>query len=217
MSELLLFMLIADLRDYSDNDLHEVLELLLGFPLPEPDARVDELREAILDQLQAGQLDRDVIATWPEEFEDLLPAQMSGYLESKEDFWQLWEETPEDAEDQENDRLAALRFCLDLLDEGSDWKHRAQAARRLGALEEELFVLRDAYTSRPISLEECSPASVVAHRQLLEGFEIWQRALRSTHSGQLDEAFDHGLQASRLLRAVASWSHQGRLKTARSL
>ncbi len=208
MSELLLFLLVSDLRDYSDNDLYELLEILLGFPLPEPDALVEELREAVLDQLEADALDRETMAAWPEEFEQLLPPPMSGYAESKQSFEQLLEETPEDGEDEENDRLAALRLCLDLLDEGSDWKQRAQAARRLGALEEQLCGLRDDYMSRPVILEECSPASVVAHRQLLEGFETWQRAFRSTHEGQLDAAFDHGLQASRRMRAVSDWSRR---------
>lgn len=206
MHELLLFLLVSDLRDYSDNDLYELLEILLGFPLLEPDEAVEELREAVLDQLEAEALDREVIAAWPEEFAELLPEQMSGYADSKQSFEQLLEETPDEGEDEENDRLAALRLCLDLLEEGSDWKQRSQAARRLGALEEELCGLRDAYLSRPVVLEECSPASVVAHRQLLEGFESWQRAFRSTHEGQLDQAFDYGLEASRRMRAVVEWS-----------
>ena len=208
ISQLLLYLLISDLRDFSDNDLHEALELLLGCPVESLSPALEELREAILDQLRGDHLDRAVIASWPEDYCELLPEQMMGYLETKDDFCQLFEETPAEAEEEENDRMSRFRLCLDLLDEGSDWKQRSLAARTLGALEEELFQLRDGAVSPALTMAECTPTSVVSHRHLLEGFEMWQQAFRLTHSGQLDEASEEASEACRLFRAVQIWTQK---------
>lgn len=201
IGHLLLYLLVNDLRDFSDSDLYDVLEVLLGLP-----GDCEDLREAVLDQLEEGVLDRQVIAAWPEEFCHLLPAQMAGYTEALESFRQLLEATPDPGDGEEGHRLARFRLCLDMLDEDSDWKQRSLAARGLGVLEEELFALRDDYVRQPVVLQECSAASVVAHQQLLQGFEIWQQAIRLTHEAQLDEAYDRALDACRLFRAVEVWS-----------
>lgn len=203
---LLLYLLVSDVRDYSDNELYELLELMLSLPENPDSADLAELKEDILDQLEEGQLDRPYIATWPEAYWQLLPESMHDYPKAAQQFSELLKATPEETEENESDRLARFQTCLDMLDEGSDWKARSSAARGLGLLEEELFELRDQYMSQPFQIEQCSPTSVVAHRQLLEGFESWQRAFGLTHQGDLDGAFAQALFACKIFRAVESWS-----------
>lgn len=203
IGELLLYLMVTDLREVGDEELRDYLEVMLGLLAETDDS--PELRERTLDQLEAGAPDREAIAAWPDEYLELLPTTMAGYDEALERFDQLLEEVFE-GEQEATDRLARFRHCLELLQGTDEWQPRAEAARGIGALEEELFQCRDDYVAIPISLDQCSPASVVAHRYLLEGFETWQDAFRLAHSGELDEALDTAIEGTCVFRAVEQWS-----------
>ena len=208
-SEMLLYLMVTDLREFTDDELRDYLELLLGQPDTEPAEALHELRELILDQLEADTLDREKIADWPEEFaEQLLPESMQGYPLAVDRFEELVEGALErlDGEEEEVARLLRFHSCLELLHASTAWRDRSEAARGLATLEEEVLAFRDAYLTAPVKMEECSPASVVAHRQLLEAFEVWQEAFRLVHQGKLEDALDAAGEATGLFIAVESWA-----------
>lgn len=192
--EMLLYLMVADLREFTDE---------------EPVQALHELRERILDQLEVEVPDREAVADWPEEFaEELLPPTMQGYPLALERFDELVDESLEklDSEEEEVARLLRFHSCLELLHGSTAWQDRSEAARGLATLEEEVLALRDTYLQIPMKIEECSPASVVAHRQLLEAFEVWQEAFRLVHQGELEEALDAAGEATGIFLAVESWA-----------
>lgn len=201
VGEVLLYLMVTDLRELGDDDIREVLELLVGC--------TDELlpvQEEALEQLQAEALDRDLIQELPDEYAESLPERMEGYEEALQEFDEVLEEALEDESLEDNDRVERFRACLELLDEESDWQQRSEAARGVGTLEEELFLLRSDYLSQPLRLEDCCPDSVIAHRMLLEGFECWQEAIRLMHQGELEEALETAVEACGLFLAVERWA-----------
>lgn len=208
IGELLLHLMVRDLREFSDQEIRDYLELVAGLPPDEERPRQSELQEQALDQLEANVPDRETVATWPETFEELLPPAMQGYGSAVDEFEQLLERLFDEEDLEETERVERFRACLELLDEPGDWQERSEAARGMGTLEEELFQARDDYLKRPVALNECSPASVVAHQQLLDGFEIWQGAFRQAHGNELDEALESAVEGTYIFRAVECWSRK---------
>lgn len=203
IGELLLYLMVTDLRELGDEDLRDFLELVVGYP---PAPELEELQERALDQLEADVPARDELAAWPDEYPELLPPAMSGYPEAVEQFDAVLESVYEEEDVEDCERVVRFRTCLELLLDDSAWQQRAEAARGLGTLEEEMFQFRNGYAGRPMTLEECTPASVVAHRSLLEGFEVWQEAFRLAHRDDLEEALQVAVEGTCILRAVERWS-----------
>ena len=202
IGELLLYLLVTDLRGLSDDDIREFLYLLVGCTK----APLHELQEEAVLQLQADTVDRDRIAEFPYEHPDLLPESMDGFEEALERFESLLEEALADDEVEDNGRVERFRVCLEMLADDSDWQQRSEAARGVGTLEEELFCYRDGYLAEPLRVEECSARSVVAHNNLLEAFDAWQDAFRRAHRGELDEALESAVEATGLFVAVERWA-----------
>ena len=202
IGELLLYLLVTDLRELGDEDIRDVLELLVGVP-NEP---LLEIQERALDQLQADVLDRDEIEAYPEGYSQLLPASMAGFAEAQDRFDEVLEELFEDESIEENQRVERFRHCLELMMETGDWKARSEAARGIGALEEELFQLRHSYLATPLRIDQCSVSSVVAHLALLEAFEAWTDAFREAHSGELEEALETAVEGTCVFHAVEQWA-----------
>ncbi len=201
LGELLLYLMVFDVEEFADNDLREFLEALLQQPF-EGGAAL-ELREEIVAQLEDEVLDRELIAGWPEEYLELLPEMMVDYPRALEQFDEILEEVTE--EEAESARLIRFRKCLSLLSPSSGWEERAEAARGLGSLEDEMYVFRDDYVAKPLTLAEISLSSLIAHRNLFEAVEEWREAFRLTHQGKLEEAMETALEGSRLMRAIEQW------------
>lgn len=147
------------------------------------------------------------LADSPRAFDPSLPFDVWPPL-ALERFDELVNESLEklDSEEEEVARLLRFHSCLELLHGSTAWQDRSEAARGLATLEEEVLSLRDAYLQAQMKIEECSPASVVAHRQLLEAFEVWQEAFRLVHQGELEEALDAAGEATGIFLAVESWA-----------
>jgi hypothetical protein len=215
-SDLLLLLAVVDLKESGDHEVGEYLEHLLGaieddledidFGADERDS-LRELREVVIDQMVKEAPDRDEMGEWLFEYEPLLPPSMDGLADELDRFDTLLESVFEEDETEELDRVKRFVHCVDLL-EGEDWMGRSKAARGLGTLEEELFTLRDDYTSIPFEMEECDAHSVVARIHLLDAFETWQKAFRQAHEGQLDEAVDSALEGASLFVAVERWTQE---------
>ncbi len=207
LGQLLLYLMVTDLREASDDDLRTFLEVLLRSCSQQTSVGGQELQEEVLDQLAIDSPDRDAIAGWPDDFAELLPPAMGRYPEALDLFEGLLEELPE-AGTGDTDRLARFRSCLDLVALSQGWEERSEAARGLATLEEELFALRDQYVVRPMTMRECSPASVVGHRYLLEALDTWQEAFRLTHRGKLEEAWSCAGEADHILRGLVTWAER---------
>lgn len=202
IGELLCYLLVTDLRELTDEDIREVLELLVGIP-KEP---LLEVQERALDQLLADVLDRDEIEGYPEDYSQLLPETMSGYAEAQEQFDEILEELFEDESVEDNPRIERFRCCLELMMDTGDWKARSEAARGIGALEEELFQLRHHYLGTPLRIDQLSASSVVGHLALLEAFETWTDAFREAHHGELDAALETAVEGTCVFHAVEQWA-----------
>ena len=101
MSEILLYLALVDLREYSDGELRDYLELLLGSlmascgelesvqrPLLTGQARDSalQLREQICLQLEAEAPDRGELSAWVEDYPELLPEAVSDLTDRLEEF-----------------------------------------------------------------------------------------------------------------------------------
>lgn len=202
IGDLLLYLLVTDLRELSDEDLRDYLELLVGCP-HEP---LLDVQEAALEHLQSEAMDRDEIEGLAEDYSEHLPSSFADYHKTQEEFDEILEEFYENEEIEESDKVERFRLCLELLDESTDWQERSRAARGMGVLEEELFQSRNQYRAQPFHSSQCSPVSVVAHRNLLDGFEIWLDAFRLAHKGELDEALETAVEGTCVLYAVERWA-----------
>ena len=221
-SDLLLLVAVTDLHESGDDEVGEYLEHLLGAleddledGLFEGDELQDcrDFRESLLDQMEQESPDRDTILEWMFEFETLLPESMIGLSDRLDTFDQLLEQVFEEDQVEEVDRLGRFFHCLDLL-ESQEWKDRSEAARGLATLEEEIFVLRDDYQAVPLELPECDSHSVITHIHLLEAFEAWQKAFRSAHQGDFDEAADHAQEGTGLFTAIERWTESEKAASA---
>lgn len=205
IGELLLYIMTTELRELSDEELCDVLELLVGCP-QESQGELEELQSRALDLLEAGVPDRDQMKLLADDFCELLPPGVSGFVEEMERFDELLAEVLEDEQMEDAEPLGRLHHCLELLSDDSDWQARSEAARGLGTLEEEMFQAEEGYRLLPFTLDQCAAHSLVAHRNLLEGFETWREAFRFAHQGELEEALDSAYDGTCLLRAVELWS-----------
>lgn len=203
IGETLLYLLATDLRELADEELRACLELIAGSG-SDP---VQEVQEKALDLLQHDQLDRTEIESLPEDYPDLLPSQMSGYEESLDQFDALLEQLFEDDSLENNGKVERFRACLEILHDEGGWEDRSEAARGLATLEEELFRARDAYQANPMTIEQCNPRSVVSHQSLLDAFDIWQKAFRLAHQGELAEALEVAVEGTYLFAAVKQWAN----------
>lgn len=209
MGELLLYLALVDLCEFSDDELRDYLELMLGSLMArERTAATEALQEELFCQLEASAPDRKTISVWYQEYPDLLPDSVADLPDRLEEFDTFLEALFEDERLEEDPRLDRFRDCLELLADDAGWQQRSQAARGLAGLEEELGVHRRAYLAVPKTMQGCTTAALIAHMNLMEGFEMWQTAFRKVHKGKLEEALDSAFEGTCLFHATELWPAQ---------
>lgn len=204
MGDLLLYLLLCDLREQNDGELLEYLEAMLAAPNPGSEEAFELLDEVEV-MLRNGP-DRESIARWPLKYPELLPPSMAEFPEAVEFFEDILKRVPE--EKVENPRLSRFERCLALLEAAQGWEARSEAARTLGSLEEELEQYKTQHAGQIPRGVEVSPLSVQAYRAAARSIDLWQEAFLATHLGEFDRAFDKALEASRVIRALQRWNEE---------
>jgi hypothetical protein len=196
----LLFIMVSDLQGVSDRELRELLKVLARSPSG------SGLQGRASEQLRTTVLDREEIEAFPDDYPELLPKSMAGYQAARNRFEGLLESLFRDDSVQENQKFDRFRTCLERLMSSSEPGEQAEASLGVTTLQKELFSARDQYTAKPLRLEDCTPASVVAHRNLLEGFDIWLAAFELAHRNEYEEALETALEGACIFFAVDRWA-----------
>lgn len=203
IGELLLEIMISDLREMSEEELRAKLKRLAGGL----SGAAPALERRISRQLKSTVLDLEEIETFPDDYPELLPESMQGYKTARDRFEALVEDFFTDDAVHDNEKFERFRSCIERLTETTEPADLAEASLGIELLKKELVLAREQYVARPLDPADCTPSSVLAHRNLLEGFDIWLNAFEMAHRNEYHEALETALEGACIFFAVDRWAN----------